>query len=149
MFDQFEIGECEVHDKPIDLIDVGGVLDGNPGAVLFKAVGPEKAELVGNVMGARRRLARALDTDERGLLGTRAQRLNRLHPPIKVSSQQAPVQQVVLSDVPFIPITGDVAWFQYNTASFSGWPTPNDPYAIPAAYAYPDMGIVLLHLAPK
>jgi len=59
------------------------------------------------------------------------------------------LQQVVLSDVPFIPITGDVAWFQYNTASFSGWPTPTDPYAIPAAYAYPDMGQVLLHLSPK
>jgi peptide/nickel transport system substrate-binding protein len=59
------------------------------------------------------------------------------------------LQQVVLSDVPFIPITGDVAWFQYNTATFTGWPTPSDPYAIPAAYAYPDMGQVLLHLSPK
>jgi peptide/nickel transport system substrate-binding protein len=59
------------------------------------------------------------------------------------------LQQVLLSDVPFIPITGDVAWFQYNTATFSGWPTPSNPYAIPAAYAYPDMGQVLLHLSPK
>ncbi len=59
------------------------------------------------------------------------------------------LQQVVLSDVPFIPITEEVGWFQYNTASFTGWPSPSDPYAIPAAYAYPDMGQVLLHLAPK
>jgi peptide/nickel transport system substrate-binding protein len=59
------------------------------------------------------------------------------------------LQQVVLSDVPYIPITGDVAWFQYNTASFTGWPTPSNPYAMPAAYLYPDMGQVLLHLAPK
>ena len=59
------------------------------------------------------------------------------------------LQQVVLSDVPYIPITGDVAWFQYNTASFTGWPTPSNPYAMPAAYMYPDMGQVLLHLAPK
>ena len=58
------------------------------------------------------------------------------------------LQQIVLSDVPFIPITGAVAWFQYNTSSFTGWPTPSNPYAIPAAYAYPDMGQVLLHLAP-
>jgi UbiD family decarboxylase len=93
-----DLGECEVHDKPIDLIDVGSVLDGTANAVLFKAAGPEKAELVGNVMGSRKRLARALDTDERGLLGTLNQRLNRLHPPVKVSSQQAPVQQVVLKD---------------------------------------------------
>ncbi len=93
-----EAGECEVHNAPIDLIDVGGVLDGNPRAVLFKAAGPEKAELVGNVMASRRRIAAALDTDERGLLGTLSQRLSRLHPPVKVSSQQAPVQQVVLKD---------------------------------------------------
>jgi len=59
------------------------------------------------------------------------------------------LQQVVLSDVPFIPITEEVGWFQYNTTSFTGWPSPSDPYAIPAAYAYPDMGQVLLHLAPK
>ena len=93
-----QIGECEVYDKPIDLADIAGVLDGNPRAVLFKAAGPERAELVGNVMGSRKRLAGALGTDERGLLGTLSERLGRLQPPVKVSSQQAPVQQVVLKD---------------------------------------------------
>jgi 2,5-furandicarboxylate decarboxylase 1 len=93
-----DIGECEVRDKPIDLIDVAAVLDGNPRAVLFKAAGPERAELVGNVMGSRKRLASALGTDERSLLATLSQRLNRPQKPIKVSSQQAPVQQVVLKE---------------------------------------------------
>jgi peptide/nickel transport system substrate-binding protein len=59
------------------------------------------------------------------------------------------LQQVMLSDVPIIPITQAVNWFQYNTASFSGWPTPSDPYAMPAIYTAPDMGQVLLHLVPK
>jgi peptide/nickel transport system substrate-binding protein len=59
------------------------------------------------------------------------------------------LQQVLLTDVPYIPVTTAVAWFQYNTATFSGWPTPSNPYALPAAYAYPDMGQVLLHLSPK
>jgi peptide/nickel transport system substrate-binding protein len=59
------------------------------------------------------------------------------------------LQQVVLSDVPYIPVTEEVGWFQYNTSSFTGWPSPTDPYAIPAEYAYPDAGQVLLHLAPK
>jgi UbiD family decarboxylase len=90
-----DLGECDVHDKPIDLVDIGGVLDGNPRAVHFTAAGPERAELVGNVMGSRKRLACALDTDARGLLAALNARLNKLHAPVKVSSQQAPVQQVV------------------------------------------------------
>src|SRR5579864_1122191 len=93
-----DIGECEVRDAPVDLIDVAAALDGNPRAVLFKAAGPERAELVGNVMGSRKRLALALDTDERGLLAALSQRLSRLQPPVKVSSQQAPVQQIVRKD---------------------------------------------------
>src|SRR5215470_15330739 len=87
------LGECEVYDEPIDLVDVAAALDGNPRAVHFTAVGPEKAELTGNVMGSRKRLALALDTDERSLMATVQDRLKRPHKPIKV--EDAPVQQVV------------------------------------------------------
>jgi peptide/nickel transport system substrate-binding protein len=58
------------------------------------------------------------------------------------------VQQVMLTDVPVIPVVEAVDWYQYDTSSFTGWPTPSDPYAQPAVYAYPDMEQVLLHLAP-
>jgi 2,5-furandicarboxylate decarboxylase 1 len=91
-----QLGECEVHDRPIDLIEVGAVLDGNPRATWFKAVGPEKAELIGNVMGSRKRLALALDTDETGLLAAITERLASPHKPVKVAAKDAPVQQVVL-----------------------------------------------------
>ena len=33
-----QLGECDIHDKPIDLVDVAAVLEGNPRAVWFKAV---------------------------------------------------------------------------------------------------------------
>jgi len=59
------------------------------------------------------------------------------------------LQQVVLSEVPFIPMTQEVAWYQYNTGSFTGWVTPSNPYALPGQYLGPDEGQVLLHLAPK
>ena len=72
-----QTGDCEVHDSPIDLVDVAGRLDGNPKAVLFRSAGPEKAELVGNVMGSRKRLAPALGTDEKGLLGELNKRLTK------------------------------------------------------------------------
>ncbi len=92
-----QLGECEVHDKPIDLVDVAAVLDGNPRATWFTAVGPEKAELVGNVMGSRQRLALALDTDEAGFC-RRSLQSGSPDPqkPIKVAAADAPVQQVVL-----------------------------------------------------
>jgi peptide/nickel transport system substrate-binding protein len=59
------------------------------------------------------------------------------------------IQQVMVTDVPFIPVVEAVDWYQYDTGSFSGWPTPGNPYAQPSAYNYPDNEQVLLHLAPK
>src|SRR6516165_5569002 len=90
-------GECIVHDQPIDLMDVAAVLDCNPSAVWFRAVGPEKAELVGNVMASRRRLAAALATDEAGFPRVLRERLAHPIAPIEVASAQAPVHEVVLT----------------------------------------------------
>ena len=58
------------------------------------------------------------------------------------------LQLVMLKDVPVIPVTESVDWFQFDTGSFSGWPTPSNPYAQPAAYNYPDWGQLMLHLVP-
>src|SRR3984957_277778 len=58
------------------------------------------------------------------------------------------LELVMLKDVPVIPVTESVDWFQYDTAAFSGWPSPSDPYAQPAAYNYPDWEQVMLHLTP-
>ena len=59
------------------------------------------------------------------------------------------VQEAMLRDVPVIPTTESVDWYQYNTKSFTGWPTEQDPYALPAPWQLPDVEQVLLHLAPK
>jgi peptide/nickel transport system substrate-binding protein len=59
------------------------------------------------------------------------------------------VQEVMLNDVPIIPVVSAVDWFQYDTTNLSGWPSPANPYSQPSAYAYPDMEQVLLHLTPK
>ncbi len=61
----------------------------------------------------------------------------------------AQLQKVMLADVPLIPVTEEVDWYQYNTGSFTGWVTPQNPYAQPAAYAYPDWGQLMMHVAPK
>ena len=45
--------ELETRDEPIDLAGIADVMEGNRKAVLFRAAGPEQAELVGNVIGSR------------------------------------------------------------------------------------------------
>ncbi|NQU69116.1 MAG: UbiD family decarboxylase, partial [Rhodospirillales bacterium] len=86
----------ETIDGPVKLSEIASHLDGNPKAVLFRDAGPEGVELVGNVMGSRERLALALGVDERELMTTVAERLNKPIPPIEISRAEAPVQQIVL-----------------------------------------------------
>jgi peptide/nickel transport system substrate-binding protein len=59
------------------------------------------------------------------------------------------IQGIVLEQVPFIPVTESVAWYQYDTKVFAGWPTPGDAYAAPAPWNIPDWEQVLLRLHKK
>ncbi len=69
--------------------------------------------------------------------------------PAKQQQIVSQLEKVMLEDVPVIPVTEAVDWFQYDTAAFSGWPTPSNQYAQPAAYNYPDWAQVMLHLVPS
>jgi peptide/nickel transport system substrate-binding protein len=59
------------------------------------------------------------------------------------------VGAAMLKDVPIIPTTESVDWFQYNTKDIGGWPTKDNPYAQPSAFTVPDVGQVLSHLYSK
>jgi len=59
------------------------------------------------------------------------------------------LEQVMVNDVPVIPVTESVDWYQYNTKNLTGWVTPQNQYARPSAFEWPDWGVVLLHLRPK
>jgi len=59
------------------------------------------------------------------------------------------LEAVMLKDVPVIPVTESVDWYQYSTANFTGWITQSDPYAQPAPYSYPDWGQLLMKVGPK
>ncbi len=58
------------------------------------------------------------------------------------------ISSVLASEIPFIPVTEGVDWYQYDTTNIGGWPTPSDPYAQPPVWALPDNGVVLTHLFP-
>jgi len=82
----------EIHD-PVSLDDITAILENSDKAVLMHHAGPEDYELVGNVMGSRKRLGLALGADPRLL----AQEMRR-----RLAVEQAteivptgPVQQIV------------------------------------------------------
>ncbi|WP_034091048.1 ABC transporter substrate-binding protein [Streptacidiphilus albus] len=59
------------------------------------------------------------------------------------------LEELMLNDVPVIPVTNAAAWYQYDTKNFSGWVTPQNQYAVPSVWQLPDWGQVLMHLSPK
>jgi peptide/nickel transport system substrate-binding protein len=59
------------------------------------------------------------------------------------------IEAAMIADVPIIPTTESVDWFQYNTSDIEGWPTQANPYAQPSAFNVPDVEQVLLHLYSK
>jgi peptide/nickel transport system substrate-binding protein len=58
------------------------------------------------------------------------------------------IQKVMLNEVPFIPTTEGVNWYQYDTTNIGGWVTKDNPYAQASPYSFPDNAVVLTHLYP-
>jgi peptide/nickel transport system substrate-binding protein len=58
------------------------------------------------------------------------------------------IQKIMVDQIPFIPTTEGVDWYQYDTTNIGGWPTESNPYAQPSPYSFPDNGQVVTHLYP-
>jgi UbiD family decarboxylase len=91
------MGELEIHADAIELAGIAEKLEGNPKALLCRAAGPEKQEVVGSVMGSRSRLARAFGKTPGTLLAEIQRRLKTKPEIVDVSRAEAPCQQVVLT----------------------------------------------------
>jgi len=89
--------ELEIRREPIDLADVAAVFEDNAKAVWFRAAGPERHELVGNVTGSRSRIARAFGVASNELTAEIRRRLQRKADLVEVSSAEAPAQEVILT----------------------------------------------------
>lgn len=88
-------GHLDTIDQAVALADLTSTLDGNLKAVLFNKVGPEKTEIIGNVMASRSRLALAFQTEEKDLLSEILHRINIKQPTHIVSRSDASVQEIV------------------------------------------------------
>lgn len=105
-----DIDEVEVHDEPVPLFGLSRVIEATPKAVLFRKAGPERVELVSSVAGSRRRVAAALGVPVESAWKEYLKRLESPQPAVKVSSDEAPVHEVViqgedvdLTKLPFHP----------------------------------------------
>jgi len=90
-----ELDEIVIHHDPTALAELSAVITSTPKAMLFKDVGPDHLEMVAAVCGSRRRLAAAFGVDERQVAHEYMRRLGNAQPVIEVTSQQAPVHQIV------------------------------------------------------
>jgi peptide/nickel transport system substrate-binding protein len=69
------------------------------------------------------------------------------------AKQKAAIQgltKIMADQLPVIPLLDAVQFFEYTTVHWTGWPTPQNPYAVGSSYqlAAGDNEQVILHLTP-
>lgn len=60
----------------------------------------------------------------------------------------AGIEDIMVSQLPALPLTVNVYWDEYTTKNWTGWPDANTPYDSGAPYNMPDAENVILHLTP-
>ncbi|HEY1350141.1 MAG TPA: ABC transporter substrate-binding protein [Ktedonobacteraceae bacterium] len=58
------------------------------------------------------------------------------------------LQQIMVEQLPSIPLVYGATWYEYSTRNFTGWPDANNAYASPAPFDFPDAEVVALNLQP-
>lgn len=130
-----QAGELETVSESIQPAAIAEHMEGNRRAVRFTRVGAEKAEVVGNVMGSRSRIAIAFGVGIEGLLDEIRSRLKVAQGLVEVAAADAPVQEEVLSgeeaDLTQLPVP-----FQHGGDGAPYLSSPVDVVADPATGLY-------------
>lgn len=58
------------------------------------------------------------------------------------------IQEQILENMPYIPVYVNSMLTEFNNSRYTGWPTEDDLYALPAAWGGWSAGIILQHLKP-
>lgn len=58
------------------------------------------------------------------------------------------IQDIMVSQLPALPLTVNVNWDEYTTKNWTGWPDTSNPYDFGAPFQMPDAENVILHLTP-
>src|SRR6202795_2100219 len=92
-----ELGEVEIHDKPVPLTGLSPIIERTDKAVLFKKAGPEQVELVAKTAGNRKRLAAAFETSEDKLYDEYFRKLASAPPLVRVPFCDAAVHVIKIT----------------------------------------------------
>lgn len=60
----------------------------------------------------------------------------------------AGIEDIMVNQLPAIPLTVNVYWDEYTTTNWQGWPDASNPYDAGPPYQMPDAANVILHLKP-
>ncbi len=60
----------------------------------------------------------------------------------------AGIEDIMVTQLPVLPLTVNVYWDEYTTKNWTGWPNASNPYDSGAPYNMPDAENVILHLTP-
>jgi UbiD family decarboxylase len=93
-----DLGEVEVHDEPVRMVDLSSTIEATDKATLFRRAGPQEYELVAAVSGSRKRVAAAFGVQPNQVSQEYLRRLDTPQRLVEVSSQAAPVHEVVHTD---------------------------------------------------
>jgi peptide/nickel transport system substrate-binding protein len=58
------------------------------------------------------------------------------------------LQQIMVEQLPSIPLVYGATWYEYSSRNFAGWPSVTNAYASPAPFDFPDAEVVALSLTP-
>ncbi|MFC4617596.1 ABC transporter substrate-binding protein [Camelliibacillus cellulosilyticus] len=58
------------------------------------------------------------------------------------------LQNVMVDQMPSVPLLFGATWYEYRDENFTGWPTEEDPYVNPAPFNWPAPAVVLSKLKP-
>ena len=56
------------------------------------------------------------------------------------------LEKIFVEQLPYIPVIQPQAMTEYRTEKFTGMPTPDNPYALPIVWEYPDLGVIASEL---
>lgn len=68
-------------------------------------------------------------------------------PNVQMQAMQG-IEDIMVSQLPALPLTVNVYWDEYTTKNWKGWPEASNPYDSGAPYNMPDAANVILNLTP-